>query len=914
MIKKVLCSLSLLGLFGLNATAQKSTPCGTDEIQQQLMKTYPQIAEKNAQLSVEISNKLSKMTAKDLLPFAKTTDDGSVIYDVPLVFHIIHDYGAEYLPDDSVYNCVKDLNKIFNKQNWDTIQATAPFKGVINNSNKRYIGKGNIVWHLATIDPNGNPTNGVTRRRNYLTKAAGDLAKFDQWPSNNYMNIWIINAFIPRTGGFAPAAYAYKPATGDAIPYYDGVITLYNYINRDNTIGHELGHELNLDHPWGGTNSPEVACGDDEVDDTPLTKGHASCYAADLYDTACLYNYRKPIAKQKLDSLKRADGTLLLSSDTATDKGIVFKNRTATLIESFGFYPSAAVGSTYRIGLKRNNVIIDSFNVISITKDTLQTVTRKISVPPADTATNYMLFFMQNPGAWKDSVNATGYSRGFNGTILIKKTADDAYYNFFYDWKITYGYYKIYAPDSLVDYPDTTNTQNVMDYSYCSKMFTAGQVDRMRAALTSTVAKRSSLITPENLAKTGALASLPALKPKAEYSVEKGVTISGVSVMGADPSYFMCADNGDLNYNFRFTDRSWQAPANTKQWILSNAATNTTPVGLSLSTRFATPGWASVKLVAGNVNGTDTFETMPSVYVADPTAINPIGFWQEFTDEAENAKWPIFNYYNNRYKWEIANVGTYDGKSIRYRTYDDRRFPDNLYGEAAGDYDDFFTPAFDLSVLPVDGNLNFMYAGAYATNNPDLMKDVLEIAYSTSCGANWTILKTMKDAQMQTVGSVPSVLEYTPAWNDWKPMSIDLKNGATAIRNNKVFFRFRYKPSSRPLGQYSYAAGNNFYIDRINISNYPLTVNEMILGDKKVAIAPNPANGTSFVLFQKANANVTIQVLDMTGKLVYSIQTKVDQNNARVAIPVTELGAKGVYLVRITGDDNLNQTEKLVVY
>ena len=107
MIKKVLCSLSLLGLFGLNATAQKSTPCGTDEIQQQLMKTYPQIAEKNAQLSAEISNKLSKMTAKDLLPFAKTTDDGTVIYDVPLVFHIIHDYGVEYLPDDSIYNCVK---------------------------------------------------------------------------------------------------------------------------------------------------------------------------------------------------------------------------------------------------------------------------------------------------------------------------------------------------------------------------------------------------------------------------------------------------------------------------------------------------------------------------------------------------------------------------------------------------------------------------------------------------------------------------------------------------------------------------------------------------------------------------------------------------------------------------------------
>ena len=321
MIKKVLCSLSLLSLFGLNANAQKSTPCGTDEVQQQLLKSYPQIAERNAALSAEISNKLSKMTAKDLLSFAKTTEDGNVIYDVPIVFHIIHDYGAEYLPDDSVYNCVKDLNKIFNKQNWDTIQVIAPFKGFINNSNTRYIGKGNIVWHLATKDPNGNPTNGITRRRNYLTKAAGDLAKFDQWPSNNYMNIWVINAFIPRSGGFAPAAYAYKPPTADIIPYYDGVITLYNYINRDNTIGHELGHELNLDHPWGSTNSPEVGCGDDEVDDTPLTKGHLSCGAAQLADTACLYNYRKPIAKQKMDS--SISLSLLLRIDRSLSGSIV---------------------------------------------------------------------------------------------------------------------------------------------------------------------------------------------------------------------------------------------------------------------------------------------------------------------------------------------------------------------------------------------------------------------------------------------------------------------------------------------------------------------------------------------------------------------------------------------------------------
>lgn len=920
MIKKVLCSLSLLGVFGLNANAQSKAPCGTDEEYQRQLAAHPEIAERNDALNFEIATKLSKMSEKDLSPFAKTTDDGSVVYDVPMVFHFVHDYGSEYLPDSDVEKCVSDLNKIFNKRNADTINVISPYKGFIHNSSTRYIGNARITWHLATKDPKGNPTNGITRRRSYLARTASDLAKYDQWPPNNYMNIWVIGTF----GGAIESnvlAYSIFPANADVTPYYDGVITKAGSLNFDNTIAHELGHSLNMIHVWGNIAVDVGGCGgDDLVDDTPPTKGHLSAGCAPtvlaLYDTSCL-TYTKPVGKLRLDSTIIGSGStakILISADTSTSKGITFKNRTASTINSFSFYPAAAVGSTYKIGLTRNNILIDSVTVVSTVIDSVQVVSHKFKLPPSDTATNFKLFFLQNPGALRDTLTPAlaGFPRGFNGTVLLKSVESDNYYNFFYDWKITYGYYKIYTPDSLVDYPDTTNTQNVMDYSHCSFMFTNGQVERMRAALTSPIANRSSLITPENLANTGALATPPALKPKAEYSVDKGVGSSGI--FAAEPSYFLCADNAAALYSFKFTDRSWQAAATSKNWILTNGATSTTPVGGVITTKFATPGWASVKLVAGNSVGVDTFETMPSVYVADPNAINPIGYWQDFANETENAKWPIFNYYNNRYKWEIADRGVYDGKSIRYRSYDDRSFPETTLGDPAGDFDDFFTPAFDLSVLgAVNGNLNFMYSGAYATTNPALMKDVLEIAYSTNCGATWTNLKTMKDAELQTVGTV-AIGEFKPSWDEWRPISIDLKSGSSTIRNNRVFFRFRYKPSSRPVGTAAYASGNNFYIDRINISDNPLSVNEMILGDKKAALAPNPATTNTFVLFQKPNAHVKIEVMDMTGKLVYSIDTKVDQSNARVEIPAAQLGAKGVYLVRISGDDNLNQTEKLIVY
>lgn len=911
MIKKVVCSLSLLGFFSLSGNAQSKSPCGTDEHYLRQLAAHPEIAERNEALNAEIANKLSKFGEKELSPFAKVTDDGSVVYDVPLVFHIVHDYGTEYLPDSDIDKCVSDLNKLFNKRNPDTINVIQPYKHFINNSTTRYIGNARITWHLATKDPNGNPTRGITRRRSYLAKTGSDLAKFDQWPSNNYMNIWIINSF----GGAIESnvlAYSIFPASADVTPFYDGVITKASSLNFDNTIAHELGHSLNMIHTWGNTPVDEGCGGDDLVDDTPPTKGHLSvgCVPTSLalYDTACLTK-RTQIGKLRLDS------SLRVKADTSTTKGIVFKNRTASIIESFTFYPTAAIGSTYKIGLLRNSTLIDSAIVVSTVKDSIQVVSHLFKVPPADTATNFKLYFYQNPGSLRDSITpgTSIFPRGFNGTILLKTFSDDNFYNFFYDWKISYGYYKIYENDSLVDYPDTTNTQNVMDYSHCSFMFTNGQVVRMRAALTSPVAKRNYLYSPENLAITGALDAAPALKPKAEFSVDRGV-VASTGIQASELSYFMCADNAASIYSFKFTDRSWQATATSKEWFLSNGATSSTPVGGSVTTKFATPGWASIKLVAANSVGSDTFETMPGIYVADPNAINPIGHWQDFANDADNAKWPIFNYYNNRYKWEIANKGVYDGKSIRYRSFDDRMFPETIVGDPSGDYDDFFTPAFDLSVLgAVNGNLNFMYSGAYATTNPLLMKDVLEIAYSTNCGGTWNTLKTMKDAEMQTVGTVSGV-EFVPDWNEWKPVSIDLKAGTSTIRGNRVFFRFRYKPSSRPIGSAAYASGNNFYIDRINISDNPLSVNEMILGDKKAALAPNPATTNTYVLFQKPNANVKIEVLDMTGKLVYSINTKVDQNNARVEIPANQLGAKGVYIVRISGDDNLNQTEKLVVY
>src|SRR5690606_19489439 len=49
------------------------------------------------------------------------------------------------------------------------------------------------------------------------------------------------------------------------------------------------------------------------------------------------------------------------------------------------------------------------------------------------------------------------------------------------------------------------NVENFMEYSYCTKMFTNGQKNRMRAAMNSSISQRNQLSTPANLAATGVL-------------------------------------------------------------------------------------------------------------------------------------------------------------------------------------------------------------------------------------------------------------------------------------------------------------------------------------------------------------------------------------------------------------------------
>ncbi len=773
-------------LFAVICLAGKSSAqdahCYQPEARQRLLATHPEIAQAEQSFDEQIKQGIKKIDFSKLN--ARTTADSSQFYndsfwyDIPIVVHIVHDYGSEYMTDNTIINNVAQWNIVYAKHNADTSEVYHYCPNFV-----KYIGNPHIRLHLATIDPNGNPTKGITRHRSYLTRQGGEQAKLDDWPPTSYVNIW----FIHNMSGlnYKAAAYAHLPPDVAGIPYYDGVIARYDYINNDKTINHEIGHVFNLYHPWGATNDPAVACGDDGVDDTPPTMGHA--------EGGCLYSA-----------------------------------------------PSSNQNSMYDTACAEN-------------------------------------------------------------------------------------YFKIYTDmhgnDSLVNYPDTTNTQNIMDYTYCSRMFTKGQVTRMHAALNSDVAGRNNLWSKNNLLNTGvtnaadSFVSLPDLAPVAEYNVLNlaSITLSNPGTM----QYFTCPPSGGNPAGLKFVNESWDATISSVAWTFGGGAAAGTSTAATVNNTFTGNGWANVSLAAtSNTSGTTTNSSSP-VFVAQATGMPGNGYYEEFSG-ATAAQWPTFNYYNNDFKWQPANVGVYDNACMEYVGFDSRLTPSaGIYpttGMPYGDIDDMFSIPMDLSGYTGACSLNYMYSGASRSANSLDINDTLLIDYSTDRSNSWQSLAVLTKRQVDNNGAY--AFAYTPTSQaDWAQMSLNIP---TAARTNYTVFRFRYKPGiavgyDETVLTGSYSSGNNFYMDRVNFSPWPAGISSVLEGTSDVVVAPNPTNGDAYVILKDLdNTTARIVVSDITGKVVYTTNEQITGNDARILIPHAAIAVKGMYIVQTTTGSKVS-TQKLVV-
>lgn len=270
----------LLGFFGSVisvSTFSQSSPkhCGTDEMHQELFKNYPQY-------NSGIQRAYERLQADTKAYEKQAHEKSDALFVIPIVFHVIHNYGVENINDDQIIDAVNQLNIQYRKLNADTSDIVNAFKSIAADAQ--------IEFRLAQKDPNGNCTSGITRTVSPLT-AIGDhqVKSLIHWPPNKYLNVYI----CAEAAGLA--GHALLPAAADTIPEWDGIVMAHDYIGtigtseffRRTVLSHEVGHFLNLQHIWGGNNVPNFYylpvgnannCNfDDEVDDTPLTIGWSSC-------------------------------------------------------------------------------------------------------------------------------------------------------------------------------------------------------------------------------------------------------------------------------------------------------------------------------------------------------------------------------------------------------------------------------------------------------------------------------------------------------------------------------------------------------------------------------------------------------------------------------------------------------------
>jgi PKD repeat protein len=196
---------------------------------------------------------------------------------VPVVFHVIHNNGAENISDAQILDAMRILNEDFNKENADWPGVKAEFLSLVAD-----VG---VEYRLARKDPQGNCTSGITRTVSTLTYQGDQAMKnLIQWPRNRYLNVWVAaSAGGPNVGG-----YALLPGGAAFFPSGDGIVMNHTFVgsigtgnpSRSRALTHEVGHWINLQHTWGGSNTPGLAsnCNDDDgVADTPNTTGTQGC-------------------------------------------------------------------------------------------------------------------------------------------------------------------------------------------------------------------------------------------------------------------------------------------------------------------------------------------------------------------------------------------------------------------------------------------------------------------------------------------------------------------------------------------------------------------------------------------------------------------------------------------------------------
>ena len=258
-MKKYFFALLFLSFYGSSIWAQEAARCQHTEAVHELISHDPHQIIAIQQAHEQVNEIISQRN--------NTT---GAVYQIPVVVHVIYNTAEQNISEASIYSQLDVLNADYRKYNADVSGVPSHFSGDAADTE--------IEFCLAHVDPNGNWSNGITRTETTMSQWSGSSTGMmsnaggghDPWPHSEYLNIWVVNLNPQYLG------YAYPPGAnpnGMVIGYKNfGTIGSYlsNVYDEGRTATHEIGHWLDLFHPWGPGADNSDCTASDLVDDTPV--------------------------------------------------------------------------------------------------------------------------------------------------------------------------------------------------------------------------------------------------------------------------------------------------------------------------------------------------------------------------------------------------------------------------------------------------------------------------------------------------------------------------------------------------------------------------------------------------------------------------------------------------------------------
>ncbi|MEO6133242.1 MAG: M43 family zinc metalloprotease [Saprospiraceae bacterium] len=220
---------------------------------------------------------LQKVREQELHPLIRNRAE--IWYQV--VVHIVLPEVSIVISNTQVIEQIDVLNNDFAGKGNNISKLQKEFEPLVTDTGIRFC--------LATTDPAGKPTDGITYtfttlpnigeqhsgqggRRNVHFDALGGK---NGWDPTRYINIWVCEYGDFLGSAFFPGMAPYPEEIGVVIDHRSfgslGEASAHSFYSGGHTLTHEMGHFFGLIHIWG---NDEHSCTDsDEVEDTPNQDG-----------------------------------------------------------------------------------------------------------------------------------------------------------------------------------------------------------------------------------------------------------------------------------------------------------------------------------------------------------------------------------------------------------------------------------------------------------------------------------------------------------------------------------------------------------------------------------------------------------------------------------------------------------------